>query len=755
MVVLGLTAAFIVFLTVAIQCRYDFGYNRNFKDADKIYLIKVKAAWMSSGWALGSNIPVLREMKQTYPEIIDYCGIFPWSIYPVSCFITREDGTTAEFADNCKFGATETFPSFFNLKIITGNVQQFSEPGKAIITASYAKKIFGKTNPVGQVMKLKLPEERGEAKLFTVVAVCEDFPENCSLGNGIYYSVGPDRDTVNGLYDTESFVKVNPQTSAGDIAALNRKIIMSRYETEHTYRAFPLKTFHFSEAGTGNIVTTLSLLFVGIIALAIAWTNFINFSIAMAPSRVKSLNIQKIFGANTGLLRLVIASESAIFTLIAFLPAVAVTGMIHKFPISEFFSASMMLSANWQVVLFTGIFIILLGFILGMYPAYYATSFKPAATLSGLPLKTNKAASLKNILTVVQFATAIAVIIIVVIVKQQYHYAVNYSYGYEQKSIISVSAGRLNPANRKVFAEELKTNPRILDWTSTNFVPGLPGISVRHEKFEDRDRDIMYSVWSVQENFMRFFNIPVIEGDDFMDTPVKSAEQIIVNEKLAKEMGADIIGKKFDGHDIIGIAKNINYESLHRDIAPFGFIKERNNISSSVYLKISGREVKKTIAYIKSVWEKFSSEPFEVNFLDAQLARRYEKENNFANFLTVISIITIIIAIMGIYGMIALNIRKKEKEIALRKICGASLRDILLLLNRGALIQLVIAFAVAAPAAYYVTSRWLETFAYKISIRWWVFVLCWLFMCVIILATICMQTYRAAMKNPVDAIKTE
>jgi putative ABC transport system permease protein len=750
-VVLGLTAAFTVFLAVAIQCLYDFSYNRNFKDVGRMYALKTKQSWGDFGWELGTNIPALREMAQAYPEIIDYCGIL-FSYYPLNCRITREDGSVEEFIDDCKFGTVETFPSFFNLKVVTGNIQQFSEPDKALITASYAKKLFGTANPVGQTVQIAPPDEY-ELRSFTIVAVCEDFPDNCSLTNGFYYNT-TDRNMGNNTFDSDAFIKTGTQSQADSIAKLHMKIMESRYGYKEECRAFPLKTIYMSEAGTGNLMTSMSLLFIGIIALIIAWTNFINFSMAMAPSRVKSLNVQKIFGAGTGLLRLVIASESAIFTLIAFLPAVVFTGMIHKLPASELFSANMMLSANLQIVVYTGIFIVCLGFIMGLYPAYYATSVKPAATLSGSPLRTDKMTGLKNILTVVQFATAIAMIITVVTVKQQYSYAVNYSYGYEQKNIVYVNTVKLNRNDCRVFAEELAGNPQILDCTSAGFVPGLSSYTVRTRKFEDRE--ISYSGWFVQKNFMRFFNIPLIEGDDFMDTPVKSNDRIIVNEKLAKEMGySDIIGKKFGEHDVIGMTGDINFESLHSAVSPFGFINDHDGVQRYVFFKISGSETKKTIAHIESVWKNFTNEPFEITFLDAQLAERYKKENNFASLLTVISVIAIIIAIMGVYGMIALNIRKKEKEIALRKICGASLKDVLLLLNQGALIQLVIAFVVAAPAAYCIANRWLETFAYKISIHWWMFVLCWLFMCVIILATICMQTYRAAMKNPADAIKNE
>jgi putative ABC transport system permease protein len=697
-------------------------------------------------------------MQQKYPEIIDYCGIR--SGYSFRCSITKEDGSTMELVNKFQYGATESFPSFFEPKIITGDVQRFREPDKVIITESYAKQIFGNINPVGQNVSLTCLESFSEEaidripRLLTITAVCKDFPDNCSLANGIYYNIKSDPVDFKSqnTFDYKAFIRVSSAKRLDEIA----KQWLKKMEFDYIGNAcfFPLKTFHFSEAGTGNLTASLSLLFVGIAALIIAWINFINFSMSMAPSRVKSINVQKIFGANTRPLRLVIASESVFFSLIAFLLAVIFTGMIHKLSISEFFSANLALNANLQVIIFAGIFIVLFGFIPGLYPAYYATSFKPVAALSGSPLKTNKKTGLKNILTTVQFTAAVVLIIIVVIVKQQYSYAVNYSYGFERKNILYLDAGKLTQNDRHAFVTELiNGNPQILDFTSSYFIPCIGGYSSRTREFEGKQ--INYGSWFVQENFMRFFDIPVIEGHDFIDTPIKSWSQMIVNEKLAKQMDtSSIIGKKFDNCDVIGVMKNINFTSLHHPVSPMGIAKGGYDLNI-VFFKIIESETKKTIAHIRAVWNKFNDEPLEVNFLDTQLASLYKRENNLANLLTIVSMVTIIIAIMGVYGMIVLNIRKKEKEIALRKICGASFKDIILLLNRGALIQLIIAFVVAAPVAYYIANRWLETFAYKISIRWWVSVLCWLFMCIITLTTICMQTYRAAVKKPVEAIKNE
>jgi putative ABC transport system permease protein len=262
-------------------------------------------------------------------------------------------------------------------------------------------------------------------------------------------------------------------------------------------------------------------------------------------------------------------------------------------------------------------------------------------------------------------------------------------------------------------------------------------------------------------NFFKFLDIPVIAGVDFPDAKSSLPRQLIVNREFVNTLGkseSDVIGTVVGNAEITGVIDNFNVEDLHYPVRPAIFMYEGAGMEFRhdwLLIKFTGKDIPKTVQYINDVWKKFSKKPLELTFFDAHFNSLYKRENNLISLLAIVCIIAIIIAIMGVYGLISFNIRQKEKEIALRKISGATLKDILLLLNRGVLIQLAIAFAVAAPVAYRITNRWLETFAYKISILWWVFVLCWLFMCIITVATICMQTYKAATKNPVEAIKNE
>jgi putative ABC transport system permease protein len=718
----------------------------------------------------------IQAIKQSYSEVTDICAVFNRRDSHLYYSVINENGTVVEFNDHARTGITSDFFSFFNPETVTGDARElFVKPDGAVITESYAKKFFGNENPVGKVIKAGNRLHDREP-FFTIVAVWKDFPDNCSLKNGLYYDIGEDREnhrcnavfikfTKTGKDDLERIMK---RISRGEYWSKEEQERNAEYFNTRNCYLIPFDKIHFSNMGEGNLTTTLSLLFVGIIALVIAWINFVNFSIATASARVKSLNIHKIFGAQNGKLRLVTASESAVFSLIAFLLSIVCVSILYESLPDDLFVADLFRSNSWQMLLLiVGIFVILLGFIVGLYPAYYVTSFNPVLTLSGSPAKSKKNIRLRSILMSVQFTVCIALITVAVFMKIQHNYVVNYSCNVDTKNIICLStlemdeSGKPNLGLIGALVEELKKNPQILEAATTYDIIGTSGSMNRQMKFNDAT--VFYHDYRIGPNLFKILDIPMIAGTNFhnVTSPYNS---LIVNKEFVKACGMSesaIIGQPFDGDGargavIIGVIDNINFEDLHNPLCPLIFAcgEEWRYTPKWLLIKLANND-KKNVAYIKSIWEKLCKKPFEHNFLDDHFANLYKKENNQANFLTIVCIITIIIAIMGVFGLITFNIRQKEKEIALRKIAGANIRDVLILLNRGILIQVVIAFVVAAPVAYYIVNRWLEAFAYKISMHWWIFALCGLLMCLIIIATISMQTYRAATKNPVDAIKNE
>jgi len=332
-----------------------------------------------------------------------------------------------------------------------------------------------------------------------------------------------------------------------------------------------------------------------------------------------------------------------------------------------------------------------------------------------------------------------------------------YSWGIQKENIVYVPYGQLK-IKMKTFGDELKKDPQILDCTASQFIPGDVGMMWGRD-FEGKQ--VSAVIWPVQPDFLRFFGVKVLEGRDFTETDtIRGKQAFIFNQKFQKNFHLkEIVGKVFSGFDnsltIAGIAKNINFSSLRDTIQPMGFATFDESWMHWYFIKITGKNTPASIDYIKKTWEKYSDEDFKLKFLDQSMDDLYKNETNLAKLISLFGLITIVIAIMGVYGLIVFNARYKSKEIALRKVNGASVKEIMLMLNRSVLIQLLIAFVVSVPLAYYVVHRWLQQFAYKTPVYWWIFLLAGLLVFGITLVTVSWQSYNAATANPVDAIKNE
>ncbi|MEN6331422.1 MAG: FtsX-like permease family protein, partial [Smithella sp.] len=750
-----LSVAFAVFSVTMIQVHYDFTYDRNFKKSDNIYLF---SQYRPSDGVRAVNIstPAAKEISDKFPEVKSYCLITTQN--NTSFDVSSKNGNIREFEEYFT-KATVGLLDVFTPEILVGDARAaFTEKNKAMISQSTAHKFFGNISPVGQSVFF-----HSSTTPITIVAVCKDFPDNCTLKNGVFVQLPNDRPEN---YNYDGYFEVFPKDLSKLLSRLNSKEfygeeVMKSFEISQNKliaELTPLTKIHlqFHEKGSGNLNTTLSLLAIGLLTLVIAYINFLNFSIAMAPSRVRGLNIQKILGANPRILKLSIAAEASLFSLLAFVIALFYVSLFKDSPINEFFSADLALQKNWVILSVIGVASVVSGILFGLYPARYVTSFQPAVALSGSFSISGKSMKLRNTLIVFQFISAISLIIISFFIKMQHDYMQNYSWGIQKENIVYLPSRQLK-TDIKTFGEELKKDPRVLDYTASQFIPGRVGMGWGRD-FEGKNVSIM--AWPVDRNFLHFFGVKIVEGRDFLETDNSEKQKIIFNEEFLKKYELkDIVGKEFDCFDnlgdIVGIAQNVNFESLQMAIRPMAFVILDDTWNNWIFVKISGNNVPATIDYIKKIWGEFSDENFNLKFLDSTLDNLYKQENNLAKLISVFGLIIIIIAVMGVYGLVVFNARYKSKEIALRKVNGASDKEIILMLNRSVLIQLTIAFVVAVPLAYYVVHRWLEGFAYKTPVYWWVFLLAGLLVFLITVITVSWQSWRAATANPVDAIKNE
>ncbi|GHT62666.1 ABC transporter permease [Bacteroidia bacterium] len=760
--IVGLSVAFAVFSVITIQTYYDFSYDRNIKKAKHIYFYS--NYYLSDGrynfWTSTGNA---KYMADKFPEIQNYCAL---SSVSNKLFDTDDGAGNKRQYKAYSTLSTGGFLDLFTPDILEGDARQaFTEPGKAMITQSAAKTMFDNRNPIGQKIYY-----HNSDKSVTVVAVCRDFPENSTLKNGIYTILIDDNPSS---WNYSVYFEIDPQQVASCIDKMNTfdeetlRFLEEQPENRMEARLTPLSKRHlyFPEYGSGNITTTLSLLALGILTLAIALINFVNFSVAMAPSRVRSLNIQKILGSGTRRLRFVIAGEAVLFAGIAFLIALFLIVLFQSGTLSKFISADLSLTNNTGILIGIGAGLSVIAFLSGIYPAHYVTSFQPAMALSGSFAVSKKSSGLRNVLTVIQFCAAIILIVTAGFIKIQHDYLVNYSWGYQKENIVYVSATDLK-SNESIlpFGEELKKQAGITDYAISGFVPGSIQMGWTRDFL---NKQIYIYSWPVGDDFLRFFGVPVVVGRDFSSTE-DARPQLVVNEKFLHKYdftAEEVLGQEIFCFDttgvVVGIAKDVNFSSLKTPIEPMTFVSFGNDAALRAYynhylfIKIAGGNPAQTVESVGKIWLKFSDEPFNPIFLDAELNNLYQNETDLAKFITLVGLLAIIIAVMGVYGLIVFNAKYKQKEIAIRKVNGSTIKEIIWLLNWNVLIQLGVAFVLAVPVAYIIVHRWLENFAYKTPVYWWVFLLGGIIILLITVITVSAQSYKAAKRNPTWALNSD
>lgn len=760
--ILGLSAAFAVFIVLTIQVYYDFSYDRNFKDVDQIYMQSRYSPFEDTHYwwintQMGDQIAEKTPLIDAYTTISE--GSFKFYVKGLSPETSIEENL---------YRARGDFISVFTPKVLEGDLAKGISQGNNIaVSQKIAKKLFGEESALGKTIIDFYSQQP-----YTIHAVLEDFPENCSLRNGFYRYLS---ENAQSEWSYILYLKVKKENRKQLEEYLNSDVFLGKGAIQsmedHPERKvitslIPMTDIHLQHPskGNGDLNTTLALLVIGIITLIIAYINFINFSVAMAPARIKALNIQRVLGMGKKAQYMIIASESAAFSFIAFIIALLLTSFIKSSPISELFSADLTLSNNINLFIILGISILFIGFLFGLYPAKQITNFDVTEALKGKSSGGRKGSKLRSALITFQFTASIALIIITAFIKIQHDYMVNYSWGIQKENIVFINLENKGLKD-KTLIDDLLKDPRITDYTMSRNAPGNVQMGWTREL---NGKKISLKSWPVADNYLDFFGVKVIYGNDFPVLNNEDKLKAIFNEELLKKyeftpddvLGKDLytfgfLGFENPNAEIIGVAKNFNFESLKMPIQPMVFVTLAGKQNGTLFLKLSGTDVRGAVKLIENTWVKHSKESLDMQFLDENLEKLYRNENNLGKLVGIFSLITILIAIMGVYGLITFNTKYKMKEIAVRKVNGANEKSILLLINKNMLLLFSIAFVIASPIAYYFVDRWLDSFAYRTPMHWWIFPLAAIIVLIITLASASWQSYQAAIKNPIESLKSE
>ena len=747
----GLSIAYSIFYITVVQSFFDLRFDRNFEKADNTFLYSVIRP--NNDMSSSTNTVDARLLAERYPEIKNFCFLREVSSFSENSRLefTNKLNGDVEIIHEIVTLASSRFVEIFQPEILYGDVKQFIE-GSIILTESAAIKIFGTKDVIGE--NIAQINRWTDNLQFRIVAICADFPDNCSLKNGIF------------LFQTELTPDMIGYTSYFEIEYSNKDRLLAKINEEQflpklnswtenqiwQFELTALPDVHMRHAkGEGNFTTVILLVSVGLALLLVSYTNFINFYAAIASVRVKYFNIRRIHGESLLALRSSMIMETVFLSFIAFLISILIIQFMNTGALKDFFRADLAILKNLELLIFTGIFSILAGFLAGLFPAFYTTSFIPAMALSGSFSLSLRSRWMKNILTGFQFITAIFLTVTMLFVKIQYDFLRNKDWGINSENVLYLNTSPIgNQVN--IFTSELERNANIIDITTASHFPGEERFMGWGRNFENTR--INMNVWSVDHNFFDLFNAKIIMGEGFNEN---DRNKMIVNNAFLRvhefENFESIEGKEIDNNVIIGVVEDFNYKSLHGHVQPVAFISSSHN--RWVFVKTNGMNTKQTIEYINETWKQFNSAPIEVLSLTETVQSLYEKERNTLSLVSICGIIAIIVAIIGLYGLILFDAKAKRRNIAIRKVHGASIQDVALMLNKSLFIRFGISCFVAFPLVYYAMNRWLEEFAYKTPIHWWVFVLGGLIVLAISLLTVSWETYRAANANPVNALKSE
>lgn len=760
--ILGLSIAFAAFMIIMIQLRYDYNFDKYHKDYDKIFRVERRST--TSDWknAIHSR-PFAELFIASSPNII--AGTITTSAQDITFHV--ENNGERNFYEERAINVTPEFVDVFTVDFVEGSKEAMQVPNNIIIPLSLARKLFGSESAVGKQIIV------GEQRI-AVSAVFRDFPSNSIFENCIYVPVAPAQREEWGSASWNIFIRVNDPASVSTMfenfaQSYDLSSIVGGHWAEHFYLDFvPLTEVHYIKGVDFDYTPksskqTLMILFsIAIVIIVIAAINFTNFSTAIAPMRIKSINTQLVLGARRKTLRTVILSEAIILSLLSFFIATLLVYVFNKTPMARLVDGDLSLKANYLIFGGTALIALLTGFFVGLYPSHYITSFSPALVLKGNFGLSPKGRQLRNTMMGIQFIASFALIIGASFMYLQNHFMQNSPLGYDKDNLLTVNTGRIS-VSRDALANQLKTYSGIEDVT---FGSNLLATSDLYSQSPIRygEDEIWTQVFIVYHDFLKVMNIEITEGRDFRRDDFNSDKIVmILNDAARRQYDWELNTVTRPYGEIVGFMPDIKYASFRSEVRPMAFITVPDTMIaggvhlSNAYIKLkAGTNLRDAVSNITTILSEFDNDrTYNIRFFDETLQQLYEKELTLNSLIILFSIISIFISIVGVFGLVVFDSECRRKDIGIRKVFGASVMDIVIMFNKAYLKTLVICFVIAAPLAWYAVTRWLENFVFRTPMHWWVYLLSLVSVGAITVCTVTFQNWRAAKANPVDVIKSE
>ena len=788
--IIGLAMGLGCFIVIAMYVFDELSYDRYNEKADQIYRINSDIRFGGTDLVMAeSSDPMGETLKNDYPEVIESVRFFNNN---GSKLIKKGN----EYINESKVAHVDsTLFNVFTLPSIVGNTKTaLQEPNTVVITESAAKRYFGSAqDAIGKTLETN---DRGNT-LYKVTAVIKDVPKNTHFDIEFFFSMANIQYQM-GSYLSHNFNTYLLMAPGTDYKAFNKNFkdyidkyvlpqasqfmevkSMEQFEkagNKLEYSLIPLTDIHLKssrggELGVnGNIQYVYIFSAVAIFILLIACINFMNLTTARSSGRAKEVGIRKVLGTEKKALIWQFLTESTLIAFIALFLAIGLTWLSLDW-FNGISGKDMIISSLFKskFLLFLLLLPLIVGLLAGIYPAFFLSAFKPITVLKGEISKGHKKDNFRSLLVIFQFSTSIILIIGTIVIYRQLNHIQNSKVGFNKDHVLVVENSGLTNQQRETVKSEIAQLTGVKSASFGGYLPvsdsSRSDTTFSTETVMTETNGFNMQIWNVDYNYIPTMGMEIIQGRNFSREFGSDSLAMILNEAAVKSTGfKDPIGKKlysiFDpsspavGYTIIGVVKNFNFESLRNNVGPLSMVLG-NNSWESIY-RFNTSDISGLIGNIENKYKTMASGmPFNYHFLDDSFDNMYRQEQRIGKVALTFSFLAIIIACLGLFGLATYIAEQRTKEIGIRKVLGASVSNIVTMLSTDFIKLVLISFVIATPIAWWFMNKWLQDFAFRIDLSWWIFAVTGIVALLIALFTLSFQAIKAAISNPVKSLRTE
>lgn len=788
--VIGLTLAFTAFYVIMTQVWWELGYNRSLYEADRIYLVENEDWYEPGKWSSWLNRPVPERVIASTAGV-EVGGCMWGGFGSGTCWTSNEPSFGYnKFSASCG-SVSLPFLDVFAFRSVEGDVHDLGKPKSVIVSREVAERM---RVGVGSLIWVDTDEPQPDGAM-EVVAVFEDFPDNSLLGEcEVVKNLGETNLYTTSEWSFNYFVKFRPGADPDEFARqwtnVNQEMQCEAAEKRaaagdaadddesgiYGVRLSPVSDLYFESDSQapcrqGSVVTTYTLLGIAVLVIVLAFINFVNFFFALVPVRIRTVNTFKVFGAPASSLRFNFVFEAFGLVLIALLAAWYVSFALQGTEFASYISASLALSQNLEVVGLVAVVAFVMALAASLYPAWYITSFAPALVVKGSFGGTRSGRRLRTLLLGVQFFISIGLIIATSFIRLQHDYMMHYDMGFDKENLLAVRLSERGAVSYDALRQKLLSDPQVKDVTGAT--SRLVSVGRMGWGREFKGRQVAFQSYVVQPDFLRVMGIPITDGRDFLESDFdKELGTMIFNEAARREFEMQV-GDRINGfvspdEQIVGFCADFNFKPLQYGVSPFCFyllpkkIQQENywHLPHVVYVRMTpGADIAAVTAHIRRCIAEVDprTEPGDivVRVFDEELGLEYDNERKLTAIVGLFALLAVVIALMGVFGLVLFETQHRRREIAVRRVMGASRGEILAMFNRRYVMLVAVCFVLAVPVSIWAVRHWLAGFAYAVPLYWWVFALALAGVLAVTALTVTVRSWRAVNENPAESVKSE